>query len=285
MNRSATQFLFLALLVTICFSLACVLQPRAAEWGGGKALSDSALAVLLGDGRKIFAERLFTEADVSFHSGFYPTMFDHVAAAKDSRHMTSEEGSPEEEEHERQMSFLGKPRDWVERFGRHFFVTEHTHLEGGREREILPWLKLSAELDPYRVDTYRVAAYWLRTHLNKTAEAEEFLREGLRYNPKSYELLFELGELQYQNRRNPARARSLWQSALRCWQEQEPQKKEPDNLGLEQIAGNLARLEKEGGHWQLAIDYLELARKVSPAAQALQEQIDELKAKMVSARP
>lgn len=285
MIRSTTQFLLLALLVTVCFSLACVLQPRAVEWGGGKAQSDNALAVLLGDGRKIFAERLFTEADVSFHSGFYPTMFDHVAASKGSRHMTSEEGSAEEEEHERQMSFLGQPRDWVERFGRHFFVTQHTHLEGGKEREILPWLKLSAELDPHRVDTYRVAAYWLRTHLNKTAEAEQFLREGLRNNPKSYELLFELGQLQYQNRHSPVRARALWESALRCWREQEPQKKEPDDLGLEQIAANLARLEKEEGHWQLAIDYLEQARKVSPAAQALQEQIDELKAKLASAKP
>ena len=58
-------------------------------------------------------------------------------------------------------------------------ITEHTHLEGGNEREILPWLRLSAELDPQRVETYTVAAYWLRA-VGKMVEAEHFLREGLR---------------------------------------------------------------------------------------------------------
>ena len=49
------------------------------------------------------------------------------------------------------------------RFGRKFRVTEHKHLSGdSTERELLPWLKISAELDPQRVETYTVAAYWLR---------------------------------------------------------------------------------------------------------------------------
>src|SRR5437588_5679833 len=129
--------------------------------------------------------------------------------------MTAREGSTEVEEHERKMNFLGAPRDWIERFGRHFLITEHTHLEGGKEREILPWLKLSAELDPQRIDTYTVAAYWL-TRLNKPDDAEKFLREGLRNNPNSYELLFELGRLDYDTYHNAARARNVWQAAWRC---------------------------------------------------------------------
>ena len=60
------------------------------------------------------------------------------------------------------MNFLGPPRDWIERFGRHFIITEHTHLQGAKEREILPWLRISAELDPQKIETYTVAAYWLR---------------------------------------------------------------------------------------------------------------------------
>src|SRR5437588_9986821 len=105
--------------------------------------------------------------------------------------MTAREGSTEAEEHERKMNFLGAPRDWVERFGRHFMITEHTHLQGGNEREILPWLRVSAELDPHRIDTYTVASYWLRSSLGKVDEAEQFLREGLRQNPGSYELWYE----------------------------------------------------------------------------------------------
>ena len=43
-------------------------------------------------------------------------------------------------------------------------------LENGREKEILPWLKLSAEMDPHLIDTYTVAAYWLANHLHKVDE-------------------------------------------------------------------------------------------------------------------
>lgn len=181
------------------------------------------------------------------------------------------------------MNFLTKPRDWVERFGRNFMITDHTHLEGGNEREILPWLKLSAELDPQRIDTYTVAAFWLRNHLGKIAEAESFLREGLRNNPNSYELLFELGALYNENHKDQSRARHLWELALRRWQEQEPKQKNPDLIGLERILIQLARLEEKTGHLAEAIQYLEMASQHSPNADVLRQQIAELKLKLTAA--
>jgi len=48
---------------------------------------------------------------------------------------------------------------------------------------MLPWLKLSAELDPQRADTYVVAAYWLRERLGKVDEAENFLRRRTAPHP------------------------------------------------------------------------------------------------------
>src|SRR5438552_2605532 len=243
----------LLLLGAGCFGLATTLQPRAAAWSerGG---ADNVLKVLLGDGRRLFANHFFVKADVSFHSGYYPSMFDQTLAPKDSRHMTSQEGSPEEEAHEKAMNFLRPPRDWIERFGRHFLITEHTHLEGGNEREILPWLRLSAELDPQRVETYTVAAYWLR-NMGKMTEAEQFLREGLRANPGSYEILFELGQLYRENYHDLQRARNVWEFALRRWQEQQPDKKEPDLFALSEISVSLARLEEEAGNFDRAIAY------------------------------
>ena len=199
--------------------------------------------------------------------------------------MTASEGSPEEEEHEKKMNFLGPPRDWIEGFGRRFIVTRHTHLEGGSEREILPWLKLSAELDPQRIETYTVAAYWLRSRLGKAAEAEEFLRDGLRANPNSYELLYELGAVFWENHHDAARARNIWLLALRRWREQEAGKKEPDNFVFEEITVHLARVEEAEGNFQQAIAYLESARAVSPSAEGLAEQNDELKRKMAPPRP
>src|SRR6266436_7348662 len=146
MTRRTSTILILLLLIGTCFSLSTILQPRAAAWSGRRD-SGNVLKVLLGDGRRLFANHFFVKADVYFHSGYYPSIFDQAQAPKDSRHLTAKEGSKEDEEHERQMNFLGRPTDWIERFGRHFMITEHTHLEGGKEREILPWLRLSADLD------------------------------------------------------------------------------------------------------------------------------------------
>jgi tetratricopeptide (TPR) repeat protein len=278
--RRAAPALVLSLLVSVCFSLATILQPRTLAWRSRRE-SGGVLKAFLGDGRKLFANQFFVKADVAFHSGYYPSIFDQAQAPKDTAHLTAKEGSTEEAAHEKAMNFLEPPRDWIERFGRHFFITQHTHLEGGHEREILPWLKLSAELDPQRVDTYTVAAYWLRD-LGKVTEAEQFLREGLRNNPTSYELLFEMGRLYMENYHDLNRARNVWELALRRWSETESKKKDPDLIGYHQIVIHLGRMEEQAGNYARAVECFELAVKVSPSPEALQEQIAELKQKMAA---
>ncbi len=278
MTRRTSTILILLLLIGTCFSLSTILQPRAAAWSGRRD-SGNVLKVLLGDGRRLFANHFFVKADVYFHSGYYPSIFDQAQAPKDTRHMTSQEGSQTEEEHEKAMNFLGAPKDWIERFGRHFLITEHTHLVGGNEREILPWLRLSAELDPQRVETYTVAAYWLR-NMGKIQEAEQFLHEGRRANPDSPEILFELGKLYYESEHDAARARNVWELALRKWTTQESGKKQPDMFQLEQIAVNLSRLEEKEGNLPRAIELLQLAKKASPVPAGLQAQIDDMKRRL-----
>ena len=275
-------YLILLLLLAACFSLATILQPRASGWSK-RAQSDNILNVLFGDGRRLFANHFFVQADVSFHSGYYPSIFDQARAPKDTRHLTAKEGEPAAEEHEKQMNFFGPPRDWIERFGRHFIITEHTHLQGNNEREILPWLKISAELDPQKVETYTVATYWLR-NLGKVNEAEDFLRQGLRSNSDSYEILFELGRLYNENQHDPARARKVWELALRRWSEQDAAGNKPDLIQLEQIAVSLARLEDKEGNLARAVELLEFAQKGSPHPEVLQQQIDGLKQRL-AARP
>ena len=281
--KKLAPYLVLLLLLAACFSLATVLQERASDWSK-RGESDDVLKVLLGDGRRLFANHFFVQADVSFHNGYYPSIFDQARVPKDTSHLTAKEGEPVAEEHEKQMNFLGPPRDWIERFGRHFMITEHTHLEGNKESEILPWLKLSAELDPQMIETYTVAAYWLRD-LGKIKQAERFLRQGLLNNPESYEILFELGRLYYENNHDGARARKIWDLALRRWSKQEAANKKPDLLKLDQIAVNLSRLEEKEGNLARAIQLLELSQKASPHPDALQQQIDELKQRLAVRPP
>jgi tetratricopeptide (TPR) repeat protein len=226
----------------------------------------------------MFANHFFIKADISYHSGFYPSIFDQAQGPTNSAHMTAQEGSKEEEEHEKEMNFLGTPHDCIEGFGRHFMITEHTHLEGGNEREMLPYLRVSAALDPHRIDTYSVASYWLRRVVGKPHEAEQFLRDGLRANPNSYEILFELGRLYYENLHDLNRARGVLELALRRWREQEPARKNPNNAALDEILVSLAKVESEGGNLAQAIEHLEEAKKVSPNPLGVQARIEELKA-------
>jgi tetratricopeptide (TPR) repeat protein len=265
-------YLILSLLLVACFSLATWLEPRSAGWGSRSARADNLLTLLLGDGRRLFANHFFAKADVYFHGGYYPSIFDQGEGGTTSACLKGAH------DHEEAMGFLRPPKDWIERFGRHFYVTEHTHLEGsGTKREILPWLRISAELDPERVETYTVAAFWLRKQLGKVEEAEAFLRDGLRANPDSFEILFELGRLYYENIRDVNHARNVLELALRKWQQQEAGKREPDWLLYREITAYLAQLEEKAGNLNEAVRYLELLKKASPVPEVIQQQINELR--------
>ena len=281
--KTARAILILLFLLTSAFTLATLLQSHAVQ-PVGPAQPDSLLSLLLGDSRRLFANHFYHKADAYFHSGLYPSIFDQARESEEKEnHMAAEQHGEahehDEDAHEEGMSFLGRPTDWIDRFGRHFQVTEHTHLQGGNIREILPWLAISAELDPQRIDTYTVASYWLRRQLGKADEAEQFLRQGLRANPDSYEILFELGRLYYENRHDAARARNIWKLALRRWQEKEGVKKEPDYVALGKITIDLAHLEEVEGNYAEAIKWLQLTKEHSPNAGSVQKQIDALQLK------
>jgi tetratricopeptide (TPR) repeat protein len=275
-----SPLLILALMLTACFTLATGIGPRAETWSN-RNKSDNSLDLLLGDGRRLFANQFFTMADVYFHSGYYPSIFDR--AGKDSEIAAASHGHTDSPEDEIKEDFLGKPKDWIDAFGRNFRITQHTHLENGNEREILPWLRLAAEMDPQMIETYTVGSFWLREHLNQPQQAEAFLREGLRANPNSYEILFELGRLYSENYHDTARARNVWELAARRWNELDDKSKKDNTLALDEITVHLANLEENSGNPARAVQWLQAAQKVSNTPWALQKQIDDLKAKIPAA--
>jgi tetratricopeptide (TPR) repeat protein len=278
----ASPYLVLALMLAVCFTLASSLEPNAALWSN-RAKSNNVFSLLFGDGRRMFANEFFTMADVYFHSGYYPSIFD-LREEGPKEIVAESHGHTDSPEDELKEDFLGRPKDWIDRFGRHFRITEHTHLEHSHEREILPWLRLAADMDPQMIETYTVGAYFLCQHLKQPQEAEAFLHEGLRNNPGNYEILFGLGRLYYQNYHDIDRARNVWQLALNCWMKQDSALQKENKLGFEEITVNLASLEREAGNYQDAINWFQAAQKVSPAPDALQQQIDEIKVK-IAAQP
>jgi tetratricopeptide (TPR) repeat protein len=278
--------LAIAFLLVCCMTLATVLDPSFQKLHARENSSASVLVALMGDSRRLFAHEFFAMADAYFHSGFYPTIFDAAKAGnKSDLKEESHEKQAGAEEHEEESSFLGAPKDWMDRFGRNFYPTVHTHLHGGNEREMLPWLKLSADLDPQEIDTYLTASYWLRTSLNKPDEAEQFLRKGLRANPDSYALLLELGRVYFYSRKKPHVARNIFVVAKQKWRKQDAAGDKPDPHAYEEILGEIVRTDREQGNLKQELSGLEELIKVARGKEQLQQEIDELKAKMGAAKP
>src|SRR5262249_26431704 len=240
----------LSLLVVVSFGLAARLEPWFQSWAGNRAQSASVIQVALGDSRKLFAQQFYVKADAYFHGGYYPTIYDARPASGQMHIAVDARAGHEHEEEENAPDFLGQPKDWIDRFSRHFYPTRHRHLgeedehstkhnsHAGEERELLPWLRLAAMLDPERPETYVVASYSLRSTLSKVTEAEGFLRPGLQANPGDCEILFELGRIYDENRQDPIRARNVWELALKNWREHQAHQPEPDLLLCAQILGH-----------------------------------------------
>ena len=305
------------LLLTSAFGVGAWLERWFQSWGGNRTGSANVIAVALGDSRKLFAKHFFVKADAYFHAGYYPSIYD----GRPEGQLAMEGGSAEtHENHEAEMDFLGKPRDWIDRFGRNFFPSKHRHLDeeqccdhdhkhgehcehdhdhahhegeagehdkqtaeggtNGLERELLPWLKLASVLDPERPETYVIASFWLRTRLGKVDEAERFLREGLRANPESYELLFELGRIYYENRKENSRARILWQLALKQYRASDAFKNNTDFLMHLQLLAFLGKLEEQEKNYAEALKYFEQLKEISPSRDQVQSWIDWLKERL-----
>jgi tetratricopeptide (TPR) repeat protein len=274
--------LVLTLLFAACFTLATVLDAPIHDLLAQTDDATGVMAALLGDSRRMFANQFFVEADVYFHSGYYPSMFDKQETDIDVKGDSGDEKQAKVAKRaDVEESFLGPPRDWIERFGRNFFPTVHTHLDDARSREVLPWLRLSADMDPHRIETYVVASYWLRRTLNKSAEAEEFLREGLRANPDSFEILLELAYVDF-DRHDTKDARQLCALALKKWEKQDAAGLKPAPKARGEILDGLVRADREQNDLQQMLIDLEALKAVAPDPTAIDKDIQETKAKLAA---
>jgi tetratricopeptide (TPR) repeat protein len=70
-------------------------------------------------------------------------------------------------------------------------------IDWRRDPATLPLHRLVTALDPHIEQSYDFGAYQLAVNMKKTREAIGFLQEGLRYNPKSYQLNFTMGDIYY----------------------------------------------------------------------------------------
>jgi len=270
--------------------------------------SKTALAVLFGDGRRLFANHFLSKADAYFHRGRYPSIFEMAERERgnalvegtgedadpllhdhDSVHEHGEEeghvhgsdsdhGEAEGEECAHAEPARG-PDDWISRLAARLQPDQHVHLEAGKEAEMLPWIKMAVEMDPHNVDAYTVGGYWLRK-LGKPNEAVAFLREGQRNNADSYAIYFELGRAYELELTNAPMAARLYELATKKWAKANQNVKDPDTLELAQILGRLAQVQEKKGELESALRTYTLLKKVSKNPDGVQRRMDSVREQM-----
>src|ERR1051326_4397098 len=130
------------LLLSLALCLATWLLPRFEALPGRRPNQASLLASLLGESRRLFAGQVFLKADVYLHNGFYPSIFDDREKFNQLRNGKSE--IDPEEAHILAFNFLGKPKDWLDRFSRHFYPSQHRHI-GDADVPAFGWIEMAAE--------------------------------------------------------------------------------------------------------------------------------------------
>lgn len=81
-------------------------------------------------------------------------------------------------------------------------ITEHRHLSGNEEKEIVPWIYYAIRLNSHNKSAYSVGGFWLAVKLKKPDRAIKFLKEGLINNPGSWEICETLGQTYFFNKKD-----------------------------------------------------------------------------------
>jgi hypothetical protein len=114
------------------------------------------------------------------------------------------------------------------------------HADG---KEVLPWFRVMTLSDPHYIRAYSVGSWWLKT--KNLDAAFEFIQEGIKNNPASFQVYAALGDLHYTKAMNISRnifapapeaieqlllARDVFQVAADLAIEQRPAVVDPENM-------------------------------------------------------
>ena len=127
MRPSRTPYLLLVLLLAVAFSAAAWIEPR--FQARTQAQSDDMVSFLMGDSRRLFAGLFFRKADVYFHSGFYPTIFDNRESFQ-TPHMAEDAGALKGHNEGDETAFMGPPADFNDEDIRPAFQAEPPYASG-----------------------------------------------------------------------------------------------------------------------------------------------------------
>jgi tetratricopeptide (TPR) repeat protein len=135
--------------------------------------------------KKFVARECWIQADIYLHQGLIHEYDEEHGEEHDLLSM------PHNEEQHHHKSVKPHP---LKPYNREDFSTIQ-HKTDLDDRDILPWLRLTAYMDPHLTKAYANGGHWLAWRLEETEQAIEFLEEGLKNNPGAPDILAEIGIL------------------------------------------------------------------------------------------
>ena len=146
--------------------------------------------------KKFIAHECWLQADVYLHQGL---RHGHEDEHKDGADLGQAAESGAHSDNETECTFCGSEgarresrRNLLVPYDREDFLNTR-HDSGPDDRDLLPWFRLTAYMDPHLTKAYANGGHWLAWRLDKPNEAIEFLEEGLENNPGAPDVLAELG--------------------------------------------------------------------------------------------
>lgn len=155
---------------------------------------------ILGETRKLLSDYAHQKGDEYLHGGIVAI---DKSKCEEIAHMSVHKEGSHEHPHKDDKETSGIPKlNILFRLGEIMHITEHIHLHGEEEKELLPWFHYAVRLDPENINAYVLGGYWIGRRLDKPDEAIKFLEEGLSHNPDSWQIYTQLGEIYFINKKD-----------------------------------------------------------------------------------
>ena len=182
---------------------------------------EGALAVAFGDARDTISRAFVHKADSYYHGGVdidchhlsdrnhhdhdCNCHHDHDGGYDDHGDVHDDDHDDDHDDgHDETVAFTDDPWRWI---NDHVRAPEiHTHLDGAKSVELMPWLWASVKASPHNIDAWTTAWHIANNSMNNKKLALSVVDEGLKHNPDDPELFLCRGRTFYDRGRGDATA-------------------------------------------------------------------------------
>ena len=230
-----------------------------------------------GEFKNYFSDMSYLKADIYYHGGIY-----HIDEGKDEHeHETQpqsclvketqalhEHEDIHDHKHEHAEHKIRPSLNILFDIADAMRITEHRHLWGKEEKEIVPWIYYAVRLNPHNEEAYSVGGFWLAVKLKKPDHAIKLLEEGLTNNPESWKIYQALGQVYFVQKKNYEKARTYFEKAKGLGD-----KEKVNKFDKRKIYTFLAESCKETGNEEQATELYRELLKLFPGDKTLEAKI------------